>query len=128
MTLFLLPSEGAPEAVLDEVRRYTSGDRFPRVEGRRTLAVHWHVAYTDQALAKGMDWVPPFKPVLRDMGVDAALIKDFHGDGHPRDTTDLRLQELDAGATHRLVVVDDEDQGFRRLTHDEGDAIMKARA
>ena len=30
------------------------------------------------------------------MGVDASIIMDFHGDGHPRDLTDLRLDELDA--------------------------------
>jgi hypothetical protein len=30
------------------------------------------------------------------MGVDAAVIMDFHGDGHPRDITDLRLKELEA--------------------------------
>ena len=30
------------------------------------------------------------------MGVDASMIMDFHGDGHPADLTDLRLDELDA--------------------------------
>jgi hypothetical protein len=47
-------------------------------------------------MEKGADWVPPFKPVLKDMGVDAAMIADFHGDGHPRDQTELRLKELKA--------------------------------
>jgi hypothetical protein len=30
------------------------------------------------------------------MGIDAAMIADFHGDGHPEDVTDLRLEELTA--------------------------------
>ena len=30
------------------------------------------------------------------MGIDAAITADFHGDGHPQDLTDLRLEELDA--------------------------------
>jgi hypothetical protein len=30
------------------------------------------------------------------MGVNIAMIMDFHGDGHPADTTDLRLKELKA--------------------------------
>jgi hypothetical protein len=47
-------------------------------------------------MEKGADWVPPFKPVLKDMGVDAAIIADFHGDGHPQDQTELRLKELKA--------------------------------
>ena len=66
------------------------------LSGFKTLASHFHLAYTVQALEKGMDWVPPFKTVLRDMGVDAAVIMDFHGDGHPRDLTGLRLSELDS--------------------------------
>ena len=28
-------------------------------------------------------WTPPFKPVLKAMGVDASMIMDFHGDGRP---------------------------------------------
>jgi len=78
------------------VLRYTNRDRFPALEGYQKLAAHWHFAYTDQAMAKGLDWTPPFKPVLKAMGVDAAVIMDFHGDGHPRDLTELRLKELNA--------------------------------
>jgi hypothetical protein len=44
----------------------------------------------------GERWIPPFKPVLQEMGVDAAMIMDFHGDGHPRDTGEVRLKELEA--------------------------------
>src|SRR5439155_5275675 len=39
---------------------------------------------------------PPFKPVLKDMGIDAAIIADFHGDGHPADKGDVRRKELEA--------------------------------
>ena len=74
-----------PRAVLDDVLRYTHSDRFVALPGYKTFAPHWHYAYTVQAMEKGVDWVPPFKPVLKAMGVDAAIIMDFHGDGHPRD-------------------------------------------
>jgi hypothetical protein len=47
-------------------------------------------------MANGFHWTPPFKPVLKAMGVDSSMIMDFHGDGHPSDLTDLRLSELDA--------------------------------
>ena len=96
LSLFLLVSDGGPEAVLEDALRYTNRDRFMELSGFKTLASHFHLAYTVQALEKGMDWVPPFKTVLRDMGVDAAVIMDFHGDGHPRDLTGLRLSELDS--------------------------------
>lgn len=96
MSLFLLLSDRDPAVVLDEVLRYTNHDRFPKLPGFRTVTSHWHFAYTVQAMARGFDWPPPFKPVLKTMGVDAAVISDFHGDGHPRDLTDLRLKELEA--------------------------------
>jgi hypothetical protein len=44
----------------------------------------------------GYDWTPPFKPVLKEMGVNMAMIMDFHGDGHGSDTGEIRLRELKA--------------------------------
>ena len=69
---------------------------FAPLDGYKTLSTHWHLADTVQAMANGFDWTPPFKPVLKAMGVDASMIMDFHGDGHPGDLTDLRLDELHA--------------------------------
>jgi hypothetical protein len=96
MGVFYLLSDQEPRRALAEVQRYTHGDRFPALDGFKVATTHWHFAYTEQALEKGFDWTPPFKPVLKDMGVDAAVIMDFHGDGHPRDPTALRLKELEA--------------------------------
>ncbi|HZT31715.1 MAG TPA: hypothetical protein VFA33_17645 [Bryobacteraceae bacterium] len=96
MSLFLLLHPADPHAALDDVLRFTHYDRFPALEGYTTFAPHWHFAYTVQAMEKGADWVPPFKTVLQAMGVNAAMIMDFHGDGHPRDLTELRLRELQA--------------------------------
>jgi hypothetical protein len=96
MGMFFLLSADAPEAALAHVLRYTNADRFRPLEGYKTLSTHWHFAYTVQALAKGFQWTPPFKPVLKAMGVDASMIMDFHGDGHPADLTDVRLEELHA--------------------------------
>jgi hypothetical protein len=95
MGLFLLPGAGDPDAALKEVLAYTHNDRFPHQDGFITFAPHWHLAYTVQAMEKGSDWVPPFKPVMENAGIDAAMIMDFHGDGHPADLTGLRLHELD---------------------------------
>jgi hypothetical protein len=96
MGVFFLLSAAEPEAVLADVLRYTNRDRFPRLDGYKTLSTHWHLADTVQAVARGPAWTPPFKPVLKAMGVDASMIMDFHGDGHPGDLTDVRLEELDA--------------------------------
>jgi hypothetical protein len=94
--LFLLANDKPTRDVLDEVLSFTRRDRFAKLPGHVTYAPHWHHSYTEQAMAHGYDWVPPFKPVLIDMGVDIAATMDFHGDLHPADTTDLRLRELDA--------------------------------
>jgi hypothetical protein len=96
MGVFFLLSSGAPETALTHVLRYTNGDRFRQLDGYKTVSTHWHLAYTVQAMANGFQWTPPFKPVLKAMGVDASVIMDFHGDGHPADLTDLRLEELHA--------------------------------
>ena len=96
LSVFYLLDDKPAQAALDQVLRYTHRDRFPALTGFRTLAPHWHFAYTGQALAHGLNWEPPFKPVLKAMNVNAAIIMDFHGDGHPQDVTELRLQELDA--------------------------------
>ena len=96
MGVFFLLSSGAPDSALADVLRYTNSDRFRPLEGYKTLSTHWHLADTVQAIANGFDWTPPFKPVLKAMGVDASMIMDFHGDGHPGDLTDLRLDELHA--------------------------------
>ncbi len=95
MGVFFLVSDGPSKETLDNVLAYTRSDRFAELDGYKTLSQHWHLAYTVQAVENGFDWVPPFKPVLEEMGVDASIIMDFHGDGHPRDLTDLRLEELD---------------------------------
>lgn len=96
MSLFLMLEPGDTHAALDGVLRLTNSDRFPALDGYVTFAPHWHYAYTVQALEKGMSWVPPFKPVLQAMGVNSAMIMDFHGDGHPADTGETRLAELEA--------------------------------
>ncbi|HWD00620.1 MAG TPA: hypothetical protein VG456_27880 [Candidatus Sulfopaludibacter sp.] len=96
LDLFLLLDDRPAPAVLDAVLPYTHRDRFLPLDGYRTFAPHWHYAYTVQAMDHGYDWTPPFKPVLKDMGVNIAMLMDFHGDGHPSDTGAVRLQELQA--------------------------------
>ncbi len=80
---------------LKKVLAYTHNDRFVHLDGFVTFEPHWHLAYTVQAMEKGLNWEPPFKPVMEGIGLDSAMIMDFHGDGHADDLTDVRLNELD---------------------------------
>jgi hypothetical protein len=95
MGMFLLLGAGEPAETLQHALAYTHSDRFPHLNGFVTFAPHWHLAYTEQAMAKGFDWQPPFKAAMQNLGLDAAMIMDFHGDGHPSDLTDIRPRELE---------------------------------
>jgi hypothetical protein len=96
MRMFISLDDREAGPVLDDVLRYTHGDRFQKLPGYITFAPHWHVAYTPQAEEKGFYWQPAFKTAMRAIGIDAAMIMDFHinGEGHPHDLTDLRFKEL----------------------------------
>ena len=121
MGLFYMVSDGKPDAALEDVLRFTNRDRFPALPGYKTLTSHWHWGYTIQALDQGENWVPPFTQVLKDMGIDAAITCDFHGDGHPRDLTDLRLQELDA---YYRMCRKQSDSKFLLIPSEEADVIL----
>jgi hypothetical protein len=119
--VFYMLSDGQPEGVLDDVLRFTNRDRFPALPGYKTLTSHWHWGFTIQALDQGENWVPPFSQVLKDMGIDAAITSDFHGDGHPKVLTDLRLEELAAyyRTCRRLS-----DSQFLLIPSEEGDTML----
>jgi len=121
MGVFYLVSDGKPESALDDVLRFTNRDRFPSLPGYKTLTSHWHWGFTIQALNQGENWKPPFKHVLEDMGIDAAMTCDFHGDGHPRVLTDVRLQELDA---YYRMCRRQSDSNFLLLPSEEADVIL----
>ena len=94
MRMFLVVSDQDARPTLEGVLRYTHGDHFPKLPGYVTFAPHWHEAYTMQARAHGFDWRPPFKSAMEAIGLESAMIMDFHGDGHPNDPGAIRLEEL----------------------------------
>src|SRR4029079_5524681 len=40
-----------------------------------------------------IDYEPTWLPVFRDLGVNVAILADFHSDSHPNDTGKIRLNE-----------------------------------
>jgi hypothetical protein len=94
MRMFLVVSDQDTRPTLDGVLRYTHVDHFPKLPGYVTFAPHWHEAYTMQARAHGFDWRPPFKSAMQAIGLESAMIMDFHGDGHPGDPGAIRFEEL----------------------------------
>jgi hypothetical protein len=121
LSVFFLLSDTAAASALDDVLRFTNRDRYTALPGYKTVAAHFHFAYTVQAMEKGLDWTPPFKPVLKNMGVNAAMLADFHGDGHPRDHGDLRLKEVD---TYYRACRAQSDTGFLLIPSEEPDVHL----
>ena len=96
MGVFFLLSAGAPETALRTCSATRTAIAFARSTATRRSARTGISPTPFRRWRNGLDWTPPFKPVLKAMGVDASMIMDFHGDGHPDDLTDLRLDELHA--------------------------------
>ena len=121
MSLFLLPGASDSSSTLKDVIAYTHDDRFVHLDGFVTFEPHWHLAYTVQAMEKGLDWQPPFKAAMENVGIDSAMIMDFHGDGHPADLTDVRLNELDQ---YYKACRAQSDQHFLLIPSEEADIYL----
>jgi len=101
--VFYLLSRGqAPEA-MGQVKKYTHGDRFPRLDGYRTFTSHYHVEHTLDYLrkqrAEGTDGVPKgleepsFVRAFKAHGVDIAHLAEFHT-AHTPEFVAQRLPQL----------------------------------
>ncbi|HZL91920.1 MAG TPA: hypothetical protein VFB96_26350, partial [Pirellulaceae bacterium] len=92
--VFYLLSRGDAAKALKETLRYTRGDKFLPLPGHITFTSHYHMAVAVTAQERQRDIEPEFKRVFKEMGVQAVHLGDFHGDGHPKDTGQLRLSEM----------------------------------
>jgi hypothetical protein len=95
--VYFYASPGAAPACREAVMAFTHGDRYQPLPGYKTMATHFHTAFTKELLDSGsLDTTPPWIPSMRELGVNIAHIFDFHGDGHPNDPGPVRLEELAA--------------------------------
>jgi hypothetical protein len=112
--VFYLLSGGRAEQALEEVRRFTHGDRFPPLEGYRTFTSHYHIEHTRAFLEqqrkqstagvpRGLE-EPPFVKAFKAHGVDIVHLAEFHY----RHTPEVNAQRL-----HLLRTLHDE---CRRLS------------
>jgi hypothetical protein len=90
---YISPDDG--NACRESVMAFTHGDRYKPLPGYKTMATHFHTAFTQELIESGsLDTTPPWIPMMRELGINIAHIFDFHGDGHPHDPGPLRLKEL----------------------------------
>ncbi|MDB6154909.1 MAG: hypothetical protein JWL90_3362 [Chthoniobacteraceae bacterium] len=86
--VFYLLTSGDGAQALDEVARYTHGDRYKKLPGYLTFTSHYHMEHVQELLKKqkalGIDTVPPelelppFVKTFKARGVDIAHLAEFH--------------------------------------------------
>lgn len=102
--VFYLLSPGSGEQALNEVARYTHGDRFVELPGYKTFTSHYHVEHTvdflDQqkqqkttGIPEGLE-TPGFITKLKDTGVDIVHLAEFHHGWTPGQKAPDRLRML----------------------------------
>jgi hypothetical protein len=102
-TYFYLSPDPSP-ATQEAVMGFTHDDRYKAVPGFQVAVSHFHTAFHEQVLDSGsIDFQPPWIPTFRALGINIAMMSDFHGDGHAKDPGPLRLSEQKAyfDASHR---------------------------
>ena len=58
------------------------------------LVSHFHFHFNEQLTDAGtLDVQPTWLPVFRGLGINIAILADFHSDSHPNDTGKMRLDE-----------------------------------
>jgi hypothetical protein len=95
MPAYFYVSTAGPGETRNAALAYTHGDRYKPMPGFQAMATHFHTAFTQELTKSGsLDTLAPWIPAMRALGINIAHIFDFHGDGHPDDTGDVRLSEL----------------------------------
>jgi hypothetical protein len=95
--LFYYISEGDAGEALRGISGYTHNDSFKAIPGYKTFSSHYHMRVAMTSLAYGRKpYIPEFKEVFKQMGVNMVHLAEFHGDGHPYTAGRARLEELQA--------------------------------
>lgn len=76
------------------VMEFTHDDVYKPIPGYKVLVSHFHFHFNEQLTDAGtMDLQPTWLSVFRDLGINIAILADFHSDSHPSDTGKVRLNE-----------------------------------
>jgi hypothetical protein len=97
MALYFYLSPEDSRTTQQQVMAFTNDDVYKPLPGYKVLVSHFHFHFNEQLTdAGGIDNQPTWLPVFRDLGINIAILADFHSDSHPSDTGTLRLNEQKA--------------------------------
>ena len=95
MAVYYYLGPGNAEDTLKSVLAYTNGDKYRPLEGYQVAVSHFHTHFAEQLVDEGsFDARPPWISAFRGLGINIAMMSDFHGDGHPDDPGEIRFKEL----------------------------------
>jgi hypothetical protein len=94
MPVYYLLSAGDAESTQKSVLAFTHGDHYKPLPGYQVEVGHFHTHFNEQLADAGtIDYQPTWLPVFKNLGINIAILADFHGDGHLNDPGPLRLKE-----------------------------------
>jgi len=77
-----------------QVLAFTHNDTFKPLPGYQVAVSHFHTRFVSMlADAKTLDLQVGFIPVFRGLGINIAMLSEFHGDGHGQDPGPIRFSE-----------------------------------
>ena len=105
MAVYFYLSPDQPPAAQQAVMAFTHDDQYKPLPGYQVAVSHFHPHFNEQISDAGsLDFVPGWIPTFRAMGVNMAVMCDFHSDSHPTDPGPIRLAEqkvyFDASRRH----------------------------
>ena len=94
MPVYFYLSASDSRAVQQSVMSLTHDDVYKPIPGHKVLVSHFHFHFNEQLTDAGtIDFEPTWLPVFRDLGINIAILADFHSDSHATDTGKVRLDE-----------------------------------
>jgi len=94
MAVYFYLSPEDSHATQQDVLAYTHDDVYKPLPGFKVLVSHFHFHLNEQLTDEGtMDFQPTWLQVFRALGINIAILADFHSDSHPNDTGRVRLDE-----------------------------------
>jgi hypothetical protein len=94
MPVYFYLSPNGSHATQEEVMALTHDDVYKPLPGYKVMVSHFHFHLNEQLTDAGsMDVEPTWLSVFRALGVNLAILADFHSDSHATDTGKVRLDE-----------------------------------
>lgn len=98
LNFFCLIDGGSDNDVMEEVKKFTNADRYPKLPGYKTMSSHFHNEFIMNVVLAGkpIPEKPEFIDVFKRLGLDMVHLGEFHYTAHPKGPDSLRLKELKA--------------------------------